>query len=31
MIDLLNALLQWLNPVWVVEQFRDDDGLPFML
>lgn len=31
MIDLLNALLQWLNPVWVVEQFRDGDGLPFML
>ena len=31
MIDLLNALLQWLNPVWVVEQFRDGDGFPFML
>jgi hypothetical protein len=31
MIDLLNALLQWLNPMWVVEQFRDGDGLPFML
>lgn len=31
MIDLLKALLQWLNPVWVVEQFRDGDGLPFML
>lgn len=31
MIDLLNTLLQWLNPAWVVEQFRDGDGLPFIL
>lgn len=31
MIDLLNTLLQWLSPVWVVEQFKDGDGLPFMV
>ena len=31
MIDLLNALLQWLDPAWVVDQFGDGDGLPFVL
>lgn len=31
MIDLLNTLFQWLNPMWVVEQSSDGDGLPFML
>ena len=31
MIELLNTLLQWLSPVWVVDQFKDGDGLPFML
>lgn len=23
--------MQWLDPVWVVDQFRDGDGLPFIL
>lgn len=31
MIDLLNTLLQWLDPMWIVDQFIDGDGLPFIL
>lgn len=31
MIDLLNTLMQWLDPLWVVDQFKDGDGLPFIL
>lgn len=31
MIDLLHVVLQWLDPMWVVDQFKDGDGLPFIL
>ena len=27
----LDAALGWLNPMWMVEQFMDGDGLPFVL
>lgn len=31
MPDALNTLLQWIDPSWVMSQFQDGDGLPFVI